>query len=32
VIPYLVGALTMWSDKERQRLGDRPARTIVTYR
>jgi uncharacterized RDD family membrane protein YckC len=44
VIPYLVGAIAVWSDgslgldpvpnerRLRRRLGDRAARTIVTYR
>ena len=32
-IPYLVGAITIWSDEsDRQRLGDRAAKTVVTYR
>lgn len=35
VIPYLVAAVAVWSDHDPpapQRLGDRAARTIVTYR
>jgi len=32
-IPYLVAAITVWSDEtDRQRLGDRAAKTVVTYR
>jgi uncharacterized RDD family membrane protein YckC len=32
VIPYLVGALVAMADDEKQRLGDRPAKTFVVYR
>jgi uncharacterized RDD family membrane protein YckC len=32
VIPYLVGAITIWGGSDRQRLGDRAAETIVTYK
>jgi len=32
VLPYLLGALSIWAGNERQRLGDRLAKTIVTWR
>jgi hypothetical protein len=32
VHPYAVGAYVVYGDPERQRLGDRAAGTIVTYR
>lgn len=32
VIPYLVGAIAVWRDDERQRYGDRAARTVVVRR
>jgi uncharacterized RDD family membrane protein YckC len=33
VVPYLVGAVAVWNDREQsRRLGDRVARTVVTYR
>jgi uncharacterized RDD family membrane protein YckC len=32
LIPYLVGAASVWSDPERRRLGDRAAGTVVLYR
>jgi uncharacterized RDD family membrane protein YckC len=32
VIPYLVGAIAVWSDPTRRRLGDRWARTVVVDR
>jgi uncharacterized RDD family membrane protein YckC len=32
VIPYLLGAGSVWADPERRRLGDRVAGTVVLYR
>lgn len=32
VVPYVVAAAVVWTDKERQRLGDRAARTTVVWR
>jgi uncharacterized RDD family membrane protein YckC len=29
VIPYLLGAILIWSSEEKQRLGDRVANTVV---
>jgi len=29
IIPYLLGAILMWSSEEKQRLGDRVAHTVV---
>jgi uncharacterized RDD family membrane protein YckC len=31
-IPYFLGALFIWAGSDRQRLGDRVAGTIVTWR
>ena len=31
-LPYLLGAVSIWVSKDRQRLGDRVADTIVTWR
>jgi uncharacterized RDD family membrane protein YckC len=31
-LPYLLGAVSVWAGKDRQRLGDRVADTIVTWR
>ncbi len=29
IIPYLLGAILIWSSEEKQRLGDRVAHTVV---
>jgi uncharacterized RDD family membrane protein YckC len=31
-LPYLAGAISIWSSSKRQRFGDRAARTIVVYK